>query len=204
MRSFVAGPRLSVRRALLAGLARDVPLAAVRHNDRPVYVEEGYGGRPIEHFPPYRFFRLYREGQPDQARAEFRAWYREQYRRYAGVPKQQGGMQGGTLHRLVASQCEAEGVELPADGAAVAEAPLERAIGRRVEQRFALLESLRERGYDRALAPPILALRRGPECHLLGGHHRAAALRVLGQERLPGVSVFPPSAFRALKRTGIV
>jgi hypothetical protein len=36
------------------------------------------------------------------------------------------------------------------------------------------------------------------------GHHRAAALSVLGREVMPEVAVFPEPAFRALKRLSLV
>jgi hypothetical protein len=196
--------RSSTRAGLLRHLARDVPLERVRHNDRPVYVAEGYGGRPIEHFPPYGFFRLFAAGEGEEAFARFCAWYGEQFRRYAGVSKQVGGMQGGTLHRLLAEVCREAGTALPADPLAADPALLEEAIGRRVRQRFDLLESIRSEGYRAERGKPVLAVRRGEDAVLLGGHHRAAVQSVLGSEVLPGVSVFQPTAFRALKRLAVV
>jgi len=48
----------ALRLLVLASLAREVPLEEVRHDDRPVFVSEGYGGRPIDCFPPLQIYRL--------------------------------------------------------------------------------------------------------------------------------------------------
>jgi hypothetical protein len=194
----------SLRGALVHGLARELPLVRIRHNDRPVYVAEGYGGRPIDCFPPHRFFRLFVAGEREAAFDGFCAWYREQFARHAGEPKREGGMQGGTLHRLLGDVCREAGAELPADPRAVDRRLLDDAIARRVRQRFGLLEAIEKEGYRPELGKPVLGLRRGAEVMLLGGHHRAAALSVLGREVMPEVAVFPEPAFRALKRLSLV
>ena len=95
--------REALRRQVLASLARDVSLEQIRHDDRPVYVSEGYGGRPIECFPPFQFYRLFHGGARDEAFERFSAWYVDQFRKYASVPKKLGGMQNGTFHRLLLS-----------------------------------------------------------------------------------------------------
>jgi hypothetical protein len=196
--------RRAVRRLILERLARDVPLEQIRHDDRAVHRKEGYGGRPIESFPPFSFYRLFAEGRSEEAIASFRSWYREQFRRYAEVPKRLGGMQHGSLHRLVASQCAAEGLPFRADEPASASGPLERAIALRVSQRIELLVSIRDAGFLPAASTPILGIARRDGVYLTGGHHRAAALRVLGHATLPSVSVFDPSLHRALKALRIV
>jgi hypothetical protein len=196
--------RSVIRDRVLRGARHDVSLERLRHNDRPVYVAEGYGGRPIECFPPCRFFRLHEDGRPEEASAAFCDWYRVQFRKYAGVPKRLGGMQNGTLHRLLAEVCREAGVLLPSDPAAVDGSLLERAIALRVAQRFELLQAIRRDGYLPTRAKAVLAWRRGEDVVLTGGHHRAAALQVLDREALPAVSVFPAQAFRSLKRLGII
>jgi hypothetical protein len=195
--------RYALRAAVLGLFSFDLPLAHVLHNDRPVYVAEGYGGRPIEYFPPHDFFRLFADGKREEAAAAFSAWYREQFLRYAGVEKRVGGMQNGTLHRLLLQLCREAGV-----GSADAQAPdprlFEEAIARRVRQRFELLESIRADGYRAERGKPVLGVWRGEDVVLLGGHHRAAALSVLGSEVLPAVAVFPRPVYRVLKRVGLV
>jgi hypothetical protein len=195
--------RKAVRLLVLRRLARDVPFDEVRHDDRAVHVKEGYGGRPIEYFPPFAFYQLFADGRSEEAIASFRSWYREQFRKYARAPKRLGGMLNGSLYRLVASQCVAEGVPFPVDDPAPS-IPLERAIALRVSQRIELFVSIRDRGFLSAASTPILGIRRTRRVYLTGGHHRAAALRVLGHATFPSVSVFDPSLHRALKTLRIV
>jgi hypothetical protein len=71
-------------------------------------------------------------------------------------------------------------------------------------QRLALLESIARDGYHPERGKTILGVRRGEEVWLRGGHHRAAALSVLGHERLPGVALFSPGTLRLLKRASVV
>jgi hypothetical protein len=196
--------RRAVRLLVLGWLACDVPFEQLRHDDRAAYVKEGYGGRPIECFPPFGFYRLFAAGRSEEAVDSFRSWYREQFRKYARVPKRLGGMQDGSLYRLVASECVAEGVPFRADEPALSDSPLERAIELRVSQRLELFASIRDRGFLSSASTPILGIRRPGEIRLTGGHHRAAALRVLGYATFPSVSVFQPSLHRALKALRIV
>jgi hypothetical protein len=193
----------ALRLQLLASVARDVPLGEVRHDDRPVFVAEGYGGRPIEAFPPYRFYRLFHEGSRDEASDRFSDWYVEQFRKYGSAPKRLGGMQNGTFHRLLSSIAGGDpGALLPPESAG--DDLVRRAAVLRVEQRMALFEAIRDLGYQLARAKPVLGVRKERNVYLTGGHHRAAALRVLGQGSLPQVSVFLPRALRTLKRLHFV
>ncbi len=196
--------RKAVRLLILRRLARDVPFEQVRHDARAVHLEEGYGGRPIECFPPFTFYRSFADGRSEEAIASFRSWYREQFTKYARVPKRLGGMQNGSLYRLVASQCAAEGLPFPVDDPSTSIGPLERAIALRVSQRIELFVSIRDKGFLPAASTPILGIRRTGRVYLTGGHHRAAALRVLGHATFPRVSVFDPALLRALKALRIV
>ncbi|HKQ60352.1 MAG TPA: hypothetical protein VJS92_03645 [Candidatus Polarisedimenticolaceae bacterium] len=176
----------------------DVPFERLRHDDKPVHVAEGYGGRPIEHFPPYRFFRQVLAGDPDGARTGFREWYRQQFGKYAEVPKKRGGMRHGSLDRLVRAVHAREGsAELRAE-------LVERAIAERVEQRLALFETLRTQGYDRARAERIVGIRRRGAVFLTGGQHRAAALRALELPALPDVVVLGPAAYWLYRKLGMI
>jgi hypothetical protein len=195
--------RVAVRDELLDATARDVPLERIRHDDRPIYVAEGYGGRSIDHFPPFRFYSALHAGRRCEAIDGFAAWYVRQFRTYGAVEKKQGGMRNGTLHRLLLSLGGGSDA-----GHAAAEADdedlLRRAARLRAEQRMSLFESIRDLGYWVERTPPIIGAVRGRDVYLTGGHHRAAALRVLGWTCLPRVSVFPSRFLRGLKRLRVV
>jgi hypothetical protein len=136
-------------------------------------------------------------GDTEQARLDFEDWYLDQFLKYRHVPKRLGGMRGGSLARVVAAGVDAAPAagggsrEAGADDSHdVANARLRNAIALRVEQRFELLESIRQYGYTPNMADPILAIKRSRCLYLEGGHHRAAVLKALGWSVLPGVKVF--------------
>jgi len=192
-----------IREIPLARFVRDVPIEQLRHDDKQAHVAEGYGGRPIELFPPFQFFALHESGRADEARAQFHAWYRRQFDKYSGVGKDAGGMRNGSLYRLVVAEHARLGIELAPGQPAFRTDIVDEAIRARVEQRFEFLRSIKERGYDRSRTDPVIGIARGADTvHLTGGHHRAAALKALGQPVLPGVVVLSPVAryvFRKLR-----
>lgn len=185
---------------ILRGIAlgeKDVPLSSIRHSDRKCYVQEGHGGREIEVWPIYRFIHQYVNGDMEQAREDFADWYLDQFMKYRHVPKQLGGMRGGSLARVV----EGEVVAAPVAGGRSREAGtdesydeanarLQKAIALRVEQRLELVESIRVDGYTPNLSDPVLAIKQNHCLYLEGGHHRAAVLKALGWSVFPGVKVF--------------
>lgn len=162
---------------------KSVPFSQIRHNDVKCYLDEGFGGKPIEAWPPYSFFRGYIDGDTKKAHEDFYHWYREQLGKYHNIEKSDGGMYKGSLYRLIESE-----TQKPFDQ--VDEEAVSKAIHKRVEQRFALLDSIRTNGYKEG-GETIKGVRRGGFVYLLGGHHRAAILRALGFKELPNVFVFP-------------
>lgn len=169
---------------MLTHFLQSVPLASIRHNDLPSYRAEGFGGRPIEEWPVYRFFKMYREGERETATRNFEDWYRDQLEKYSAVSKERGGMYRGSLYNLIEKRC---GVSFGEAG----DECVREAIRERVVQRLSLLDTIRDRGYQSGESERIDAIRKGGLVYLAGGHHRAAILRALGRDELPGVLVFP-------------
>lgn len=161
---------------------RDIPLSKIRHNDLPCYVEEGYGGRPIEEWPMYQFFAEYVHGEKELAREKFEAWYLEQLSQYHHRPKIEGGMYTGSLYTLIE---HISGVPF----SEATELHKREAIKRRVAERFDLLENIKTQGY-RPGVERIDGIRKDGYVYLLGGHHRVAILSALGKEVLPQMMVF--------------
>ena len=189
---------------LLSPWVQDVPLEKLRHDTKPIHLAEGFGGQPIEFFPPYRFFRLYQEQRYEEARDQFRAWYREQFRKYSSIGKNVGGMRKGSLYRLVAAEHSRHGLTV-SNGAQFKEQLVENAIAMRVEQRLELLAAISKSGYDPKRADTVVGLARsGGAIYLTGGHHRAAALKAIGEKVLPGVIVLSPRMRYVLKRIRLI
>lgn len=161
-----------------------VPLTLVRHNDLPCYVAEGFGGKSIEEWPIYSFFIEYLNGDTEGARRKYESWYRDQLSKYATVSKKEGGMYLGSLYRLIEERSQKPFADTD-------EQCRGEVIRERVEQRFALLDTIQTEGYHVERAERIDAVRVGGLVYLRGGHHRAAALKALKYNELPGVLVFP-------------
>jgi hypothetical protein len=196
IRNWVRGKILDTR------LARDLPFADLRHDDKPVHRAEGYGGEPIEEFPPFRFYRLREVGRVGEAYDRYREWYREQFDRYRYMEKGVGGMKHGSLYRLVVALHEREQGPLTGSRPSFRDDLIDRAIQQRVEERFQLLNSIKQRGYERAPGDPVVGVARDGHVYLSSGHHRAAALRAIERRIVPDVLVLSPAArylFRRLR-----
>jgi hypothetical protein len=149
-------------------------------------VEEGYGGQPIQQFPPYKFFIQYLEGHPDSAKQDYFNWYREQFKKYFNLPKQLGGMYNGSLYKLIEQEHKGIGITLNLDLSNMKVDILEATILKRVAQRFALLEKIRTKGFL-ITTDIIYVSERDGFFYLKGGHHRCAVLTSLGHSSLPVV-----------------
>ncbi|WP_287061228.1 hypothetical protein [Mesorhizobium sp.] len=186
---------------------RDVAIAWLRHDSRQVHLQEGYGGQPIERFPPYEFFRRYTFGDVDGAKAAFRAWYVEQFRKYQGVSKAKGGLHNGSLYRQVVVEHQRAGMVLAAKQPVFQQDLVERAIDQRVDERFAFFASVKDRGYQPEASDPVFGVLHDDDddtVHLMGGHHRAAAVLALGHETLSRVTVLTPRTRALFSRLRIV
>jgi len=169
---------------------KDVPFEKIRHNDLICYQTEGFGGKHIEAWPPFTFFKEYIGGNKEKAKDDFVQWYHSQLKKYHHVPKGDGGMHKGSLYRLVESDAQRAFKD-------VGEESVQKSIVKRVEQRFSLLEKIRDEGY-RDGTELIKGVKKNGDVYLVGGHHRAAILRALGYEILPNVLVFPSKTLYSL------
>lgn len=176
---------------MLPCMSSTVPFTQLRHNNLPAYVAEGYGGKEIEAWPVYDFFVEYLSGDMGGATEAYVAWYMEQLASYADVPKSQGGMLHGSLFTLIERETGKSFSETTV-------AEREAVVRVRVKQRFALLTRIVGEGYRVEKGDRIEAVRNGKYVYLKGGHHRAAALRALGEEDMPGLFVFPHPIVYAL------
>lgn len=168
---------------MLQSFRKTIPFSLIRHNDTPCYVREGYGGKPIEDWPVYGFICEYLEGKKGEAFDHYERWYIDQLSKYSTVPNNAGGMYKGSLYLLIERRAGAPFKDVPISTKT-------QAIHERVQQRFALVDSIKKKGYD-ANSERIEAVKKNGYVYLRGGHHRAAALRALDYDALPGILVFP-------------
>lgn len=158
-----------------------IPIASIRLETTKVPLKEGWGGKSIESFPPYQFFKTYIKGDQQVAKDAMAKWYYERFIRdeeYA-ICKADGGMQGGSLWRVIAQLHRENQIDLKTDLSNANEALIRKGIKMRVSDRFLLLESIRTKGYY-CCWDYIRVKKQDDNYTLIHGNHRVAALAVTG------------------------
>ena len=159
----------------------NIPINNLLHDDKPAYKKEGHGGKQVWHWPIYKFFRIYHLNKKKEAQKSFCDWYIDQYQKYSGTPKSQGGMKNGSLDRFIK--------EIRID--ANSDVLFKDAVLKRVNQRFQLLESISSSGYNPNHIDPVKAFKSNDNQYIVNsGHHRIAILAALGYDVVPEVYVF--------------
>jgi len=152
--------------------------------DDVVYRGQDFAGAPIERFPMVDLYRLYDKNR-NSAFEKFHHWMGDWLILRQGwkIPKRKGGMANGSLYTLVC-ELHQEKLKRPLDDFSQSDKELvDEAIAMRARHYFIdVYESIKTRGYDDSMAPPITCVRRGDAYMIKNGHHRAAALLVLGYE----------------------
>ena len=149
---------------------------------------EGWGGKPIEYFPPFGFFLSYHRGKHSSAERDFSEWYYEQFlkKEYALVPKRNGGMFDGSLFNEVARLDPAIRVQLAHGQLSELDVQLVwQAIRNRVHQRWQLYISIAEEGFIPARGNCISVASIDGKLEIQNGHHRLAILKILGYQSAP-------------------
>ena len=162
---------------------------------------EGWGGGPIEAFPPFRFFLAYHRGEHAKAERDFSEWYYERFvdKKYALLPKAYGGMVNGPIFN------ELTRID-PAAMAALSRGRLHEldpevvwmAIRICVHQRFKLYISISKEGFIPDRGDCVLATITAGRLELQRGHHRVSILKVLGYRSAPMILI--PVTIHALQR----
>ena len=167
---------------------KNVAFSKLRIYELEVYVIEGWLGNDVTKWPVYAFYQVYLNGQHEAAHAAYCNWYLDQLRKYHTTAKEKGGMHEGSLYRLIVQKYAENGIDsqddIFSDPAIVAQG-----IKERVDQRFALLESIRQRGYDSKVPEPAVGIKKRGCVYIINGGHRWAALKALGYDSFPEVRV---------------
>ena len=188
MRRFLAAMVEKVIRNYL----KDVPISSRRCEKKRVFVEEGWGAKAFEHFPACGFFKRAIEGDQPAAMEAMEKWYYERLinRRLYAAPKVEGGMEDGSLCRLIARLHQTRGIELKKDFSNANEALVRQAIKMRTQDRFDLLNSIRQHGYH-CKADYVSVDKEGDFYILRQGHHRVAALAACGYSSVAAATSRP-------------
>lgn len=192
-----------MKRKIASLWGKSVPCSKLRCNDLKYYIEEGYGGQPLERWPVYRFFRDYISGHRVKAFNDFVHWYQEQFARYYNVPKNLGGMYKGSLYMLIEKKYHEKGLAFHGGPRMGEETLVRETIEERVKQRFRLVDEIISCGYSDKSTEIIIGVRKGEYVYLKRGHHRSAILALLNCPSVPNVLVFPSYSLYSLWK-GIV
>lgn len=179
---------------------RDMPLAQIVHNDKDRHVENGFAGKTLDQWPAVDIFRLYLSGKKEESQARYQEWYRSIFLADALVSKSRGGIEGGTLYRMLEGEHERQNRKFDVAAGVFDQEIFDRMLAARVAQRFAMIDSIREKGFVDIPHEPVAGLRRGGKIWLKDGHHRVAALAALGYDAVPAMIVLPSNFFLLLYR----
>ncbi len=163
---------------------RKVPIDKVRCQERPFSAILGFSGKTIDYFPPHTFYFLYMNS-PDESRQRFRQWYGYIWfcLKGWGIEKKKGGMQDGSLARLVVDLHQKAGVTLQSLEQA-REDIVWQSIDLRVDYYLGLFDSIRTKRFNKNFEPAIRCKYQDGLYYLEGGHHRVSALHVLGHRKI--------------------
>ncbi len=172
-----------VERFVYKTCVTDVSISCVRHDDKECYVAEGHGGRKVETWPIYAFYKAYLHGDVNWAKSAWIECYLEQYEKYKNVSKLKGGMLNGSLDRSLKA--------LNLGNGNASSDILRRGIEKRVEERLRLADTIREEGYRPGLGDPVTGIMKTDRKLILCcGHHRVAVLAALDEKVVPKVTVY--------------
>jgi len=168
---------------------KKVPILQIRSEIKEVSISEGWGGKQIKYFPIYKFYKLYLSGDKKKAKEEMIYWY---YNRFVVnklylVPKRQGGMQKGSLYKLIVRKHNKQGVIINDEFSNSSDDIIKDCIEQKVEQRFALLESIRNTGFYKTNNPIILH-EVNDFFYILSGHHRITSMAVCGYKTIEAIT----------------
>jgi len=174
-----------------------VPISILLHNNSQAYLQEGYGGQPIDVWPFYTFIIKYISGQTDEARSEWTDWLVEQFGRYKYWDKDSGGMFGGSVHKGASNFFSRTNNNELIDPNSLSSDNIRKGAEMLVDRRLSMFDSIRTTGYHPSLGSKVLGVIQ-PDRYIVlkSGHHRAATLRALGYENMPEVKVISSIRFR--------
>ncbi len=144
----------------------------------------GFGGKHIEFFPPYKFFKEYLK-QPKVGIDQFASWYYKIFVIYASwkIPKIQGGMLKGSLYRTVKFTFDKRGLKINKNTLIEKKNLVESLIKKRIKHYFDIFESIRKDGFI-VTSQRLMAIKKNNLYYLLNGHHRVSMLAVLGYKKV--------------------
>jgi hypothetical protein len=129
-------------------------------------------------------------------------WYHDRLvvRKLCVVSKAEGGMQGGSLFRLLKKMHKSIGIDLKADLQNGDTNLIMKGIEVRVAERFQLLKSISQNGY-KDLRDPVFLIKTEDYYTIVNGHHRIAAMAAYNHNLIKGVVTNNDILTRLIRKT---
>jgi len=173
--------------------SQKVLLDSLLHNNLFAYMKEGYGARPIEEWPFYRFISIYLSGEKERAIEKWVEWLFEQFEKYRFIDKKKGGMLRGSVHRLAIDSGSCRNPECFLNPGLLTIDAIRAGALKLVQQRLLMVESIKNKGYQVTLSGKVMGVwNKNKKIVLKSGHHRAATLKGLGYKEMPELHVYSP------------
>ena len=175
----------------------DVELSRLLHDDKSLYVREGYGGKGIDYWPFFQFICQYLDGEEEKAKELWVEWLIGQYSKYGSLDKTLGGMSGGSVqvYALNFAGCKSP--------SSLNDSDIRHGAHMLVERRIEMIRSIRDEGFDvkKSGCETALKVTQNKNVYyvLKGGHHRAATLFALGYMTFPNVRTLKPVSYKVLR-----
>ena len=162
----------------------------VIHNNLFYYNKSGYGGKQIKRWPFYNFIKIWVEGNHDQARDLWIDWLVSEFNKYCKEEKSNGGMYQGSMHRYTLNYINKNKYKYWHNPSLIGTTSIKLGATLLVDKRIKLIKSIIKNGYHAKLNDPVIAVRKKNFYELKGGHHRAAIMYALKQDKLPRVKIY--------------
>lgn len=162
-----------------------VRIEEIRCTDLPFTRHLGFGGKPINYFPPHTFFQLYLQ-DPVAALNEYCLWMERCFVEEGSwkIPGNEGGWQSGGLVRTLEQLHRGKGIFLNGYLDKADPVLLKEVIQIRAKKYLNLFQSIRNKGFLYGKGHPLRGIFKNDICYLEGGHHRVSALSVLGYQEI--------------------
>lgn len=169
-------------------LYRKIPLNKIVCELKEVSEKEGWGGKSINHFPVYKYYKIYYNGNCLKAKELMFRWYYDRFiiEKLYLLPKQQGGMLYGSLYRFIEKEHKKQDIILNKNLTNAKDSLVKDCIRQRVKLRFSLLDSIVKKGFEKT-NDPIILQKKGDLYYIIGGHHRIATMSVCGYKYIPAI-----------------
>ena len=168
----------------------DILLKEIIHNDLFFYNKSGYGGKKIKQWPFYNFIKMWIKGDCEQARKLWIDWLVDEFKKYCIEEKSKGGMYQGSMHRYTLNYIEENKEKYWLDHSLINTININLGAAFLVDKRIELIKSILNNGYMIDPSDQIIAVHNNNFYELKGGHHRAAIMHVLEEEKLPSVKIY--------------